>query len=76
MSAFLTKRFWTETLERAVKSAAQFALAAVGQDVVGADMFAADWKSVGASALVGLVFSALTSLATANVGPQGSPSAV
>lgn len=67
-------KFWRETTERAVKSAAQAALLVIGADQL--DVFAADWQNVAGFALGGAVLSVLTSLASFKLGPADSPSAV
>lgn len=76
MSVYLTRKFWTEALERALKSAAQAALVAMGQDALEADVFQATAGTVGAAALTFAVVSLLTSLASAKIGPDNSPSLV
>lgn len=67
-----TKAFWAQTSERAVKTAAQAAVALATAD--GFNLLAPDWRHwavvVGMPALI----SVLTSLASAGVGPAGSPS--
>lgn len=67
-----SRAFWAQTAERAVKTAAQAAVGLVAAD--GFNLFAPDWRHwllvVGMPALI----SVLTSLASAGVGPSGSPS--
>jgi hypothetical protein len=58
--------FWIDAAERAVKTAAQSALLALGADKV-LNAMSADWANVGAFALGGLVLSLLTSIASAPV---------
>ena len=71
----MTTRFVRETLERAVKTAAQSALLLIGADQVNA--LAVDWPQVGAFALGGFVLSVLTSIASRPLGgDDGSPSVV
>lgn len=70
----LTRAFWLATLERAAKTAAQFALAAVGQDLLNVDLFQADLVNVAKAGITGLILSALTSMASAQIGTHGSPS--
>ncbi len=72
--------FWKQLLERALKSAAQFALIALGAttwtDVGDA---VATGPAVGLAALFGFVLSALTSVASAPFGDEdskGTPSLV
>jgi hypothetical protein len=71
-----TWRFWRETLERAVKSAAQAPLMvwAVGDGVL--DAFTMDYQLGLGVALGGAVFSLLTSIATVKLGATDSPSAI
>ena len=69
-----TQTFWRELVERAVKTAGQFALVAWGAEV--ANVLAADWQAVFAAAAAGAVVSALTSIASLAVGPAGSASVV
>ncbi len=76
-SNMFTKVFWVKATERAVKTAGQFGLAAWGTvawtqvgEVVPAG------QAVGLAVLFGAGLSCLTSLATANIGPEDTPSAV
>lgn len=71
-----TWRFWRETLERGIKSAAQAPLLAwgVGDQVMNA--LAMDWSQVGGWALGGFILSVLTSVATIKLGAEDSPSAI
>jgi hypothetical protein len=70
------RAFWVEALERAVKTAAQVPLTVwVAGDVV-MDVFQTDWSQVAGLALGGFLFSILTSIVSAPVGPQGTPSTV
>lgn len=69
-----TTRFVRDALERAVKSAAQFAIAAFGAGVTNIlDVSAVD---VAGAAGAGLVLSLLTSLASSGVGNSESASVV
>lgn len=72
-----TKQFWLETLERAIKSAAQFGLVAWGATVFTAvgDVITTA-QGVGFAMLFGLGLSVLTSVASIAIGPKGSPSLV
>jgi hypothetical protein len=71
----MSKRFVTESLERAVKTAAQSAVLLIGADQFNA--LQVDWGQVGAFALGGFVLSLLTSLASKPIGSDdGSPSVV
>jgi hypothetical protein len=69
-----TVGFWKGACERAVKTAAQTAVAffVIGETGV-ADV---DWATVGGISLVAAIVSVLTSLASAPFGPEGTPSVV
>ena len=69
-----TLDFWKQTAERAVKTAAQSALAffVIGQTVL-SDL---DWTVVGGAAAVACIASVLTSLVSAPFGQEHSPSLV
>ena len=69
-----TKSFWVESLERAVKTAAQFAL--VGGLADATNAMALDWQQVAAAAGAGFVVSVATSFASLPFGAGGSPSLV
>lgn len=71
-----TWRFWRETLERAVKTAAQMPLVAWGVGDQMLDVFALDLRLGLGVAAGGAVVSVLTSLATIKVGADNSPSAI
>lgn len=64
-----TRAFWAAAGERAVKTAAQVALLALGGDQL--DVVAVAWPAVLLLALGGAVLSVLTSLASAGVGQSG-----
>lgn len=70
----ISKRFVRETVERAVKTAAQSAILAIGADQINA--LSMDWLNVAAFAAGGFVLSVLTSLASKPIGDDGSPSVV
>lgn len=72
-----SKDFWLRTLERALKSAAQFALIAWGATVFTSigDVMAVG-TAVGFAALFGFGLSALTSIASIGIGDKGTPSLV
>lgn len=70
----LTGQFWKEALERAVKSAAQVAIVAMGADNF--NLLNLDPKAVAAATASLFVASILTSIATLSVGARNSPSAV
>jgi hypothetical protein len=66
--------FWKQTVERAVKTAAQ---AGVAFFVIGTTGLAdVDWAVVGGVAGAAAVASVLTSLASSPFGPENSPSLV
>lgn len=68
-----TRPFLVALLERAIKTAAQMALAVVvGSEVTSA--ITLDWPLVAGAAGLGFVLSALSSVASAGVGPGESPS--
>lgn len=68
--------FWVGALERAAKTAAQSVISvwAVGDGVLNA--FAIDWKLGLGVAGGGFVLSLVSSIASAGIGPSGSPSLV
>lgn len=69
-----TKLFWEESAERAVKTAAQAALAFF---IIGETAFhSLSWVEVAGAAAVGAIASLLTSLASSPFGPPDSPSLV
>lgn len=70
-----TRTFWLDATERAVKTAAQSALLAVGADKV-LDVMAADWAAVGSFALGGAVLSLLTSVVSAPVASGTGPASL
>jgi hypothetical protein len=67
--------FWADAAERAIKTAAQVALVAIGQDAVGADLWGANLGNVAALAVSAALVSLLTSIASARV-PGMSPASV
>jgi hypothetical protein len=69
-----SKLFWKDTFERAVKTAAQFGIGALGADFV--NIFTLTWESFAGALGAGAVLSLLTSLASGYVGPKDSPSLV
>lgn len=69
-----TARFWRQAAERAVKTAAQTALAFF---VVGTtDLLSLDWLAVFSGVGVAVIASLLTSVASEPFGTQGTPSLV
>jgi hypothetical protein len=69
MSVLVTRAFWAATLERAVKTAAQAALALIG--VAGVTPADLDWKEIALGAGFGALASLLTSIASSGVGNAG-----
>ncbi len=70
-----TLNFWRAASERALKTAAQTAIVALGADKLGT-LFAADFANVAGMAAGGALLSVLTSIATSAVGDTPSPSLV
>ncbi len=70
-----TAKFWKETAERAIKSAAQAAVGLFVGDVA-FDIWQMDLKKSAGVVLAAALLSVLTSIATAGVGAPNSPSAV
>lgn len=69
-----TLGFWKQTAERAIKTAAQAALAFF---IVGSTVFEEiDWSAVAGGTAIAAIASVLTSLASAPFGPEDSPSLV
>lgn len=74
MSDLTSKTFWSETAERAVKSAGQALVIALGGNALSAlDL---DWVGIGGAVAAAALLSVATSLASITVGPKGSPSLV
>lgn len=74
-SALTYPAFWLQTLERALKTIAQSAVATIGADAF--DVVNLDWAGVGSIALGAGVVSVLTSVASIPVGrDKDSPSTV
>jgi len=72
-----TSYFWKGALERAGKTAAQFALGALGATVfTDVGEVVGTGQAVGFAALFGAVASILTSIASVDVGDRGTPSIV
>lgn len=68
-----TRAFWKATAERAVKTGAQSVLTVYFVGDVALNAFQADWGNMAGIGLGGVVFSVLTSLASAV--HDGNPSA-
>ncbi len=69
-----TRSFVVAAAERATKSAAQFMVVAIGQDLLGVDLYGAGLLNVVAAGATGFVVSALTSVASSGIGDSPSPS--
>lgn len=75
MSYLSNKTFWADATERAVKTAAQAELLAVGASQ-GFNVFTLDWKTALGAFFGGALLSYLTSLSSAGVGNSNSASLV
>lgn len=67
-----TLNFWKQAAERAVKTAAQFAVVGLGGNFT--SVWDADWLVIAGAAAAGALTSVLTSLASEPFGPLDSPS--
>jgi hypothetical protein len=70
-----TKTFWTQTIERAIKSAVQMALLMTA-GAEGFELFTLDPTRLALGALGAAILSILTSIASAPFGNPASPSLV
>ncbi len=70
----LSQKFWRETLERAIKTAAQVAGAMIVGDGFG--FFSVNWPEVGNVTLLAVIASLLTSISSVPFGSADSPSLV
>jgi hypothetical protein len=73
MGSIFTLIFWKDALERAIKTAAQFVVGALGADQF-FNLFALDLTGIGGVALGGLGLSILTSIISAPFSNQGTGS--
>ena len=64
-----TAKFWKAAAERAVKTAAQTALATLGASAF--DVLTVDWQAVASVSAGGAILSLLTSVASSKVGNDG-----
>lgn len=71
----LTVTFWKAAAERAIKTAAQSLLLAIGA-AQGFDLFHLDWANALGAAAGGALLSVLTSIGSAPFGTPGTPSVV
>lgn len=67
-----TKKFWIDAAERAVKTAAQTALALLGTGLVG--VLEVDWAQLASVSLVAALVSVLTSIGSDPLGERGTAS--
>lgn len=74
MVTYNSKQFWKYAVERAIKSAAQTGIIFIGAEQL--NVVAFDWATMGGFVLGGAVLSLLTSIASAPVGDDNSPSMV
>jgi hypothetical protein len=72
-SVYLTRAFWLEAADRAVKSAAQAVILGLGLSE-GLDLFTIDWRLAAGIAGGGAFLSLLTSLISARAGTAGNAS--
>jgi len=70
-----TKSFWTQTIERAIKSAVQMALLMTA-GATGLDLFTLDIQRLALGALAAGILSVLTSIGSAPFGNPATPSLV
>ncbi len=70
----LTRTFLAGVAERAVKTAAQTAVALLAAD--GVNLLSLDWSAAGATVGTAALLSVLTSIGSLTIGPAGSPSLV
>lgn len=72
-----TLLFWKQAAERALKTAGQFGVLAIGTVAfTNVEQVIPTGKAVGLSMLFGAALSVLTSMASVNIGGKGSPSLV
>ena len=71
-----TRIFWKDTAERALSTGAQFAIAAIGQDVAGVNLFEVDVANVTGAFLAGGVLTVLKCLAAGKVPGTLSPASL
>lgn len=69
MSIFASSKFWIASGERAVKTAAQTAIATIGTDYVGVTEL--DWAGIGGVVATATILSVLFSIASGGVNQDG-----
>lgn len=75
MSELFTRAFWLETLDRAVKSAAQAVILFWGAGEL-FDVFTVEWQNTLGFFLGGALLSVLTSVASAGIRVKGTASII
>ena len=70
----MTKTYWLQLAERAIKTAAQ-SLAAI-LVATSFDWFTADWQAIAGTVATATVLSVLTSIGSLKLGPADTPSVV
>lgn len=73
MSIYATPHFWKATAERALKTAAQVAVALLSADHL-LGVLDVDWQATGSATLLAALLSVLSSIASAKISSDGSPS--
>ena len=73
MSIYATAAFWKAAAERALKTAAQVALALLSADHL-LGVLDVDWQATGSATLLAALLSVLSSIASAKISSDGSPS--
>lgn len=69
MANLTTREFWASSVERAIKTAAQTAVALIGTEAVG--VFNLDWTQIGSVVATATILSLLTSIAGDTAGKNG-----
>lgn len=69
MSAYTSRAFWVATAERAIRTGAQAAVAAIGTTAVG--ILDVDWQGILAITALAMVIAVLTCMGAAQVGSNG-----
>ncbi len=74
MSSLVTRKFWLDAIERAVKTVAQVAISIIGTTAV--YLSDVNWTLVASAAVLGGILSILMSIASAGINEKGSASLV
>lgn len=72
MDHYTNRQWWAEVADRAIRTAAQVAVALAGTDAVG--ITSVDWPGVASAAALAAVLSVFTSLAAGRLGDTTTPS--